>query len=80
MSDITHIQFCADDQDISSEPYRELDATEVRVWSEEGVVVAVSSGADGKWHYESSDFGPNPEWDTDGTFDSWEEALRAFGY
>lgn len=75
------LQFCLDDQDITDSITREHDATEVRVWDEDDcAVVAVGSDDAGQWRYTGSDYGADPEWDTDAEFGGWEQALRAFGY
>ncbi|MGI6797948.1 hypothetical protein [Gordonia sihwensis] len=75
-----HLQFCYGDQDITGEFHRETDATEVRAWDDEGgVIVAVHETTEGRWEYQASDYGPHADWDIHATFESWEEALRAFG-
>lgn len=45
------VQYCEGDQDITSSPYAEEDATEVRVWTEPGDLVCVltPSGSGGGW-------------------------------
>ena len=81
MAKADRLQFCHGDDDITSEFHREDDATEVRVWDDEdGVLVAVRETGSGTWEYESSDYGPDPSWDTSRTFGSWQEALEVFGY
>lgn len=74
------LQFCCGDQDITAEFHRETDATEVRVWDDEGgVIVAVHETSNGGWKYEASDYGPDESWDLDREFASWADALEAFG-
>ncbi|BBX87969.1 hypothetical protein [Mycolicibacterium aubagnense] len=74
------LQFCRGDDDISSDFHAESDADEVRVWSDDGVAVAVSRNSSGRWSYAASDFGADADWDLDRSFDSWQEALEAFGF
>lgn len=82
MSDENRLQFCAGDRDITSDMYAEDDATEVRVWPDDGdgclIAVAVDQKT-GQWEYAASDYGP-PSGDTSQQFASWQEALNAFGY
>lgn len=40
MSDFDPIQYCADGMDITSSPYAEQDATEIRAWTETGDLIA----------------------------------------
>ena len=79
------LQFCRGDSDITGDIYAEDDADEVRIWSDDnsgdsGVVVAVSASAEGKWSFAASDFGVLSSWPLDHEFDSWREALAAFGF
>ena len=82
MAKADRLQFCLFDNDITGEFHREDDANEVRVWdTEDGVLVAVAeSKIDGTWSFEASDYGADPSWDISAKFDSWREALDAFGY
>ncbi|MFZ2239806.1 MAG: hypothetical protein WAV90_09725 [Gordonia amarae] len=75
------LQFCRGEQDITDEFHAEDDATEVRLWSPEDlVIVAVAKTGARSWSYADSDYGPDPRWDTDRTFGSWQEALATFGH
>jgi len=48
MRDFDPIQYCADGMDITSSPYAEQDATEVRAWTETGdLIAAVEMDANG---------------------------------
>lgn len=76
-----YVQFCRGGDDITADFHRETDATEVRVWNADGVILAVRrSGRDDTWSYAASDFGPDPSWDTTLTFRNWQEALETYGY
>jgi hypothetical protein len=77
MSD--RIQFCRGDNDITADIYAADDADEVRVWRDDDVLLAVSRDTSGSWSYAASDLGPNPDWDIDRTFPTWQDALTAFG-
>ena len=81
MATADRLLFCLGENDITGEFHREDDATEVRVWdTEDGVLAAVHAIDGDRWQYESSDYGPDPDWDIDQTFGSWQEALRHFGF
>ncbi|WP_301123870.1 MULTISPECIES: hypothetical protein [Mycolicibacterium] len=74
------LQFCRAGDDITAEITAERDADEVRVWADDGVRVAVSQDNAGAWSYAGSDFGAEPTWDIDDTFDSWRDALQSYGF
>lgn len=68
-----HLQFCHEDRDITGEFHREDDADEVRVWEEDGeLVAAVTRTSDGSWTT-----APGPG--TQETFQSWADALQHCG-
>ena len=50
-------QYCRGEYDISSNPFAELDATEIRVWDEDLVVVAMVGSQEDGWRIIASDVG-----------------------
>jgi hypothetical protein len=80
MSDKYRLQFCHGEDDITADFHAETDATEVRVWDAGDLVCVAVAIYEGKWKYQASDYGADPEWDIDRGFGSWREALEAFGY
>ena len=81
MATADRLQFCCGDDDITADFHAETDATEVRVWDTEGLVlVAVGLFDDGSWRYEASDYGLADDWDLDQKFSSWQDAITDFGY
>lgn len=75
------LQFCHGDTDITGDFHAETDATTVRLWdSGDLVCVAVSVHGDGRWRYQASDYGADPDWDTEHGYATWQDAITAFGY
>ncbi len=60
-ADITW-QFCQGDTDITSYPFPEQDATEVRVWDGDSLVVAFERNTNDKWNIVTSDGNVQTEW------------------
>lgn len=80
MADKYRLQFCHGDTDITGDFHAATDATEVRVWNDNDLVEVAVGVHGSEWKYHASDYGADPEWDTDQGYPSWREAIDAFGY
>lgn len=76
------IQFSRAEDDITSELHAEEDADEVRLWddSQSAVILAVRRDDAGRWSYGGSDVLAPSIAEMDAVYETWQEALGAFGY
>jgi hypothetical protein len=71
------VQFCAHGQDITSDYNADMDATEVRAWTEDSMCLgAVTLSGDGQWHASASDVCDWLTYEPIG-YTGWESALAA---
>lgn len=80
-TDRPHLQFCdaGANQDITGSPTQELDATEIRAWTETGTLLAaVEQASDGTWHVSGSDV-TNWTGVADTGHRTWQDAMHAAG-
>ena len=76
MRDFDPIQYCQDGMDITSSPYAEQDATEVRAWTETGdLIAAVEMDANGVWRIAEGEHCGERLGDADGS-DNRSDALE----
>lgn len=53
---VHHVQFCLGDRDITGEVYAEDDATEMRAWTEDGILLcALGMNSRDEWYVCASD-------------------------
>jgi hypothetical protein len=74
---MAHLQFCADGQDITGDPYAEENATEVRAWEEDGTCLgAVTLTRAFTWSACASDVVSWTDY-SEIEYRTWEPALAA---